>query len=334
MKAAALTLEVLDSPVRPLSALSLPPTRSKIETGYGDADLYRPRGLSSAPRLVLVHGVNPEGKDDPRVRRLAAAFARSGREILVPQLELRRKKLDLEDLDRIRSAVRLPSRARGVGVVAFSYGAGLALVALAQDQETQRRVRFIATVGTYFDLGHLLQGVTTGTVPYRGANIDWETVPDARLLVAEQLASFIGGPSGKALLQAWKSRDPLSLDPGTRSVYEMLDNRDPQRVPELLEHLPSEIRELLRSLSPSAAIDRISVPVIALHSGRDRAAPPTESRLLVEAVRTRTEAALFEVQILEHVSPQPTGLGSVRDVAKLAAFASLILKEQEGWPRL
>lgn len=327
-------LEVLPSPVRPLSFATPDPRLESVDIPGGEADLWSPRGFSRAPRLLLIHGANPEGKDDPRVRRLARALARSGREVLVPQLGLRHQKLDQNDLNRIRESIRFRDKGERVGILAFSYGAGLALVVLAGDPEIQRRVEFIATVGTFFDLTHLVQGVTTGKVPYRRSLVPWKTIDDARDRVAEQLASFVGGDDAAALLAAWKKKNPTGLGPDTLPIYELLDNRDPSRVSSLVAALPQRLRELLNSLSPSHSVEKIEVPVFALHSGRDRAAPATESRLLVEALEGRVKTRLIEVEILEHVSPVASPFARLGDGVKLAEFAGLLLGEQEGWPRI
>lgn len=332
LKAASLVLEALPSPVRPLSAVTPDPRRTELSLAGTPADLYRPRGFSAPPGVVLVHGANPEGKDDPRVRNLAAALSRTGRQVLVPQLELRQGRLDLEDLRRLRRAV---SHLEGeVGVLAFSYGGGLALVALAEEEELQERVAFVATVGTYFDLTHIIQGVTTGTVPYSGEDLPWRTVADARDQAVEQLAEFIEDERGTQLRSAWEAADPSGLDPGTRAIYELLANEDPARVDRLLAGLPKDILQLLDRMSPSNWIDRIHVPVYALHASTDPAAPPTESRLLVEALAPHVEARYYQVGILEHVDPVASPLGSLGEGLKVVRFAGRLLGAQEGWPRL
>jgi fermentation-respiration switch protein FrsA (DUF1100 family) len=335
VKGALLVPEVVPSPLHPLSGLLPRPQRREVHLATGDADWYRPRGHAVAPGVVLVHGADPAGKDDARIVGLAEALAREGRQVLVPQLGLREQRFDAADPLRIRGAVSyLAGRSHGrVGVLAFSYGAGLTLVALAEQPAVQHRTAFVATVGTYFSLFDLLQGATTHTVPYRGRAVAWQPDPSALDLAAGQLAAFLGGADGHALTAAWGRRDPTGLGPGPAAVYELLANDDPARFDALAGRLPPELLALLNSLSPAHSVGRLDVPVLALHARSDPASPPTESRLLVDALRGRVRTSLSVVGNLSHVSPAASIAGDVSDAFRMAAFAGAALELQEGWPR-
>jgi len=334
-KGVLLVPEVVASPVHPLTGLLPRPQRREVHLSTGDADWYRPRGRAVAPGIVVVHGANPGGKDDARVVGLAVALAREGRQVLVPQLGLREQRLDDADFLRIREAVSFLAgkSQRRVGVLAFSYGAGLALVALAEQPAVQHRTAFVATVGTYFSLFDLLQGATTHTVPYRGRAVTWQPDPAALGLAARQLAAFLGGDEGNALTTAWERGDPAGLGPGPRVVYELLANRDPARFHALAGQLPPRLVTLLNSLSPSQSVGRLEVPVLALHARRDPASPPTESRLLVDALRGKVRTGLSVVGNLSHVSPTASLVRDVSDAFRMAGFAGTALTFQEGWPR-
>ena len=334
IKGALVVPEVIPSPVHPLSWLTPGPTRTPVALPDGPADLYRPRGLAAAPAWVLVHGANPGGKDDPRVVELARALARDGRRVVVPQLGLRDQRLDPTDLLRIREAIqRVAGPHNRVGILAFSYGAGLALVALAGEPALQHRVAFVATVGAYYSLLDLLQGATTGTVPFQGHTVVWHADPQAPGIAAEQLGTFLGGADGAALARAWRIRNPAGLAPAPESVYLLLANRDPSRFPALASALPPGLLDKLTALSPAQVIGQIVVPVFALHSRTDPASPPTESRLLVSALQPRVPTRLVLVGNLSHVTPVATLTGDIADAYRVAAFAGTALRAQEGWPR-
>lgn len=326
-------MEVLPSPIKPLSFFTPEPNKETVRLSSTEADVYRPRGLSEPPVLVVIHGANPEGKDDERVRRLARSLAAVGRLIVVPQLGLRHERIDERDPERIRDAISFASERGEVGLLAFSYGAGLALVALSVAPELRRKVMFVATVGTYFDLVHLLQGVTTETVPYGGENVPWRTIPQARELILQQMALFIGGEQGDELRNAWETKDPAGLDSEMQAVYRLLTNQDPVAFENLFDRLPRRLIDLMESLSPSDHVDDLDFPIYALHSTTDPAAPLSESRLLVDATREHG-SRLFVVSLLQHVDPLQSPLGNLRDAMTFTRFSGLILQKQEGWPRI
>lgn len=333
-KGTLIAIEAFDLAVRPLTWTTLPPHERDIDLSSTRGDLYRARGFSKQAGIVLVHGANPDGKDDPRVVDLARAVARAGRRVLVPQLGLRHERLDRHDTTRIRDAIAWLASDGPVGVLAFSYGAGLTLVALGDQPSAQEDVAFVATVGTYYDIRHVAQGVTTGTVPYGRETVPWEAHPEAREVLARQLAFLLGSKKGALLRRAWEGRAPNDLPPDVRSVYEWLVNRRAERVDALTDRLPRDVRRLAADLSPSRVVHRIRVPVIALHARDDPASPPTESRLLVEALEGRVDTRLVEVGILRHVTPTKSPLRALREGGKIASLAGEILRAHEGWPRL
>jgi len=295
LKGALVLSEVLPSPLHPLSGVSRGHEGRRIDLPHGRADLYEARPGASG--IVVVHGANAAGIDDPRVRDLAGAFCRVGRSVLAPSLVLAERRMDLDDSLRILDAIdELADRTGPVVVVAFSYGGALALCALAQRPSMQARVRSLATIGTYFDVVHLIEGVTTGSVCVNGSLYPWQPPVAALRQVGPLLGDFLGGRKLEV-------------------VEQILANRDPRRTASLIAELPGDVR----------------MPVLALHSRVDPAAPAIESAQLVAAVRPRARARLTLVGSLNHVTPVGTVLGWTRDAPGLLWFAASILRAQERW---
>jgi pimeloyl-ACP methyl ester carboxylesterase len=232
---------------------------------------------------------------------------------VAPSLVLAERRMDPDDALRILDAIdALADRTGPVVVVAFSYGGALALTALEQRPSIQARVRCLATIGTYFDVVHLIEGVTTGHVCVNGSLYPWQPPVDALDQVGPLLGDFLGGRQ-------------LEI------VGQILSNRDPRRTSTLIEQLPDDIRAILDHVSPARHIDASRVPILALHSRVDPAAPAIESVELIRAVRHRARARLTLVGSLRHVTPAGTLLGWARDAPRLVGFAASILRAQERW---
>ena len=129
-------------------------------------DLYWPHGAEAA--LVLVPGVVPEGKDDPRLVELAQTLVRARFAVLVPDIaNLRAQKVSPEDARAIAAAIAWlarctePGEAPSVGVMAISYAAGPAILA-ALRPDAAPRVRFLVAIGGYYDLEAVVTFFTTG----------------------------------------------------------------------------------------------------------------------------------------------------------------------------
>jgi fermentation-respiration switch protein FrsA (DUF1100 family) len=136
------------TPPPDVSALAVPGVAVDLYTG---AECARPRrGGAWAGRpcsLVLIHGLEPAGKADPRLVRAARLLARAGFAVAVPTLPgLARLRIDPADVEPIvRTIEALPPPAALVGV---SVGAGPTLLAAA-DPRVRHQVAVVLSLGGY-----------------------------------------------------------------------------------------------------------------------------------------------------------------------------------------
>jgi pimeloyl-ACP methyl ester carboxylesterase len=162
-------------------------------------DLYA--GGEDAPAILFVPGAALKGREDERVIEAASALARAGRRVFVPELHLYQRTLRRADIERLVEAVVALSEDDAVGVIGFSYGGSLALLA-ATDERARGRVAYIATFGAYFDLLHVIQGVTTGKTLLDGEEVVFPTLPEARAILTDAVLRLASGEEVEELSRA------------------------------------------------------------------------------------------------------------------------------------
>ena len=286
-------------------------------------DLYS--GRAQAPVIIFVPGAALEGRQDPRVIQAATALARTDRRVFVPELDLYDRTFREADIERIVSAVvALSSDDERVGVLGFSYGGSLALIA-AQGDRVRGRLAYVATFGAYFDLVHVLQGVTTGSTILDGEEVAFSTLPEAREILTNATLRLASEKDAGALKAALTDESDAREPSGTDAILDVLSNRDPRRTTELAARLPPRFRAVLERFSPATAIDQLDAPLFILQSKKDAATPWTEAVLLHRAV---DGSRLVLLDHFSHVDP-PGLSGLLRDGPKAWSFASWVLSAQE-----
>jgi pimeloyl-ACP methyl ester carboxylesterase len=314
------------------------------------ADLYLP-GRAPAPpamRMVVVPGLSPEGRDDPRLVALARSLARVRFAVLVPEVPgLRRLQAGPEDVADIAAAIRhfadrplpVPAPEGAVGLVAVSYAVGPALVA-ALDPPVAEDVAFLVSIGGYYDIVSAITYVTTGY--YRetpeGPWLRGDPSPYAKWVFARRNVDRLEDPADREALAAMARRrlndlaapvDDLlgRMGPEGRSVYALIANTDPDAVPDLIDALPDDLRRAMTTLSPAAQDwSALRAYLYLIHGRDDPVIPATESERLAEAAGPE-RATLYLIDGLAHVE-LGDGLG-LFDRLTLWRAATAVLAERD-----
>jgi dienelactone hydrolase len=308
----------------PLTRITDVPERQSLTFRGGGRDLaatlYRPHGGGSGCGVILVHGVNETGKDDPRIVWLADLLARSGFTVLTPDfLGFKSLTLRSSDVEELVASIEYLAGRRGdgapgrVGLIGFSYGAGPTIIA-ASDPRVRDRVQFVVSFGGYYDLLHVITFITTGH--YEFGEVRGQMVPNeySRWIFLRYNLELIPNAHDREILKVIaeaKAGNPAveagplaaTLGPEGRAAYELLVNRDPDRVPALVGALSPNIREQLRFLSPSRVIRDFRGRLLVVHSDPDDFIPPTESLRLAAALQSRGNVHLALLTVFDHVRP-------------------------------
>lgn len=287
------------------------------------ADLYSPASKGKYVPLLLVHGGNPGGREDERLRVLAKDLSRAGFLVLVPDFEgmktLRIRLSDAEDI--LQSFLYLTGHdqaaQRAGGMVGISYGSGPMLLAAA-DPRIREKVRVVATFNGYYDLRNVMLFGLTGVFEYGGHRGLMRPDTALRWMLAYRNAGLLRSTGDQNTLKKaiekrnryeLASADALAKTLGKdgKALYAFLLNSDPERFPPLYENLPLSIREAAYQLSPARAIKFIPAYFIIAHATDDYSSPYTESSRLADAVGDpgRTHLALLP-QFLQGETLEPS----------------------------
>lgn len=320
------------------------PTRTAVDFPVGDqmyaGDLYEsPEGPRAA--IVLVPGATEEGKDDPRLTALANTLARARFTVLVPDLpSVRQLKINSGNVQEVRAAFAWLRAQRELvpdgraGFAGISYAAAPALLA-AMEPDISDDVRFILTIGGYYDLVNVLTFFTTGYYREDGEWVYCEPNEYGKWVFVLSVSDRISDPEDRAILETMarlKISDPnADLDPlaeglgseGCR-VFEFLTNQDPERTPELLNRMPAGVLADVEALDIAGrALPDLKARLVLVHGIDDDIIPYTESVSFAGAL-PEDQARLFVVGGLLHVDLEP----SLKDKLGLLRAISALLGER------
>ncbi|MDR3439816.1 hypothetical protein [Telmatospirillum sp.] len=280
--------------------------------------------------LVVVPGAAEKGKDDPRLIRLAGVLVEAGFTVLVPDIPSQRAlQVGPENIADITDAVDyLAESRRRVGVAAISYAVGPAVLAAIKEG---RRLAFLVGVGGYYDLTSVLTFFTTGY--YFEDGLWQKRTPNAygKWVFVRSNVPRLWDSGDRTLLSVMASRrmaDPdapitdlaTRLTSTGRSVYDLLSNGDPNRVPELIDALPPVIGDDIRALDlKNKDLSGLSAHLLLIHGRDDAIIPAGESRKLAA---TAPHATLFLVDDLAHADWKAGSLPGM--IALLRALCALL----------
>lgn len=284
------------------------------------ADRHLPADGTPRATLVLLHGLTPHGRRDPRLLRFARTMARAGFAVLVPELDgMRSLAVGIEDARDVGDALRheLDARVGGacrpLGLMALSFAVGPALIA-ALAPEVRERIDFVIAVGGYYDLNAAITYATTGFDPLSGRT--GVAAAEGRWWLLQSQAARLTDAGERAALVELASRrlaDPSSevddllarLGSGGRALHALIANTDPKQVGTLIADLPADIRASLQELDLARRwFKGLRARLLLIHGDADPVIPVSHSRLLRKKLEPG-QARLFEAGGLDHVDVGP-----------------------------
>lgn len=290
--------------------------RFPTSEGFGVADLYMPAGDGTHGAVLLFLGVNPAGRDDPRVVGLAEGLARSGVIVMIPWSDtMTEKKVSATEIDSLVHAYtyllardRVDPERSGMG--GFCVGASFATVA-AQDNRIRDQVRFVNFFGGYYDASDLTASVTSSSRFYGDVIEPWAPDKLSVEVVASHLIDGLPDAGERALLErVFVERDAIvdeevlsTMSPEARAVHRILSGASLSEAKELISGLPDSMRSKLDAISPDTRIQDLDARVLIMHDRQDKLVPSEESRRLADALSERGDVYHTEFSLFQHVDP-------------------------------
>lgn len=318
-------------------------TRRQVTLAGQAGDLYQ----ASEPRaaLLLVPGVTPEGRDDPRLIAFAEVLARHGFLVFAPEFPgLRTQRVGPDDPGAIAAAGEALASCYAPGVrprfavAAISYAVAPVVIA-ATIPPAQGRIALIVGIGGYHDIVAAITYLTTGY--YRpGLGQPWrigKPEPIAKWVFVRASVAQVPEEHDRALLDEIahaKLADPAAdirsleagLGSGGRAIMALVNNADPDRVPALIQTLPDPVRRDIAFLDLSQRpLQDVQARLLLIHGRDDPLVPASESIALAAAVPPG-HAEVFVIGNLSHVEIRP---GGVPDTLLMwqAAYRLLTLRD-------
>ena len=349
--------DLFGSPVSVLGAIGEEPVREEVwldvpeGRGLLVADVYRPKDGYAHGAMVISVGAAPRIRDHPGVVRLSTAAARAGMVVMIPQLYYPFQENVLpEDVQGLVAAFGTnveeiiashrwlreqeytdPDR---VGIFGASAGAGIALVS-ASDPRIRQDVDFFVSLGTYYDLVDLVSAITTESIQYNGSTEPWEPWLKSVRVLYNSVISYLPREEDREILtRVFVDEDQGAralvgrLSPRARSIYDALQDKDPDRILAFWGEVSPQDVAVLREVSPSSVVSALDTELFIMHDRSDPFIPYVESRRLRDATADNGHQVYFaEFDFLNHVElKSPSNpISFLADLVKLIFYSWLLM---------
>ena len=304
------------------------------------ARIYLPHSVESAPGIVVVHGMHGLGINEPRLVNFARTLASSGFFVMTPQVPgIADYRVQGESAELIGEAAQTFAQqlqVPKVGVLAFSFSGGLALVA-AGDPQYSNSIAWIATIGAHYDLAHVLHFFATGEAVRPDGTIEHLRPHEygPLIVVYDEVQDFFAPQDVQAAHDAIKlllsenvkasQEMTATMTPAGQQTMQLIYEKQRERfAPALLAEIDKQ-KEQLAAASPAGHLASFRMPVALLHGSDDTVIPPTE---LLWLQREIPKDKLLDALISPAMTHVEVGnKASLRERLALVHWMALVIRE-------
>jgi len=302
--------------------------------------IYSPRDIPHAPGIVLLHGVHWLGIDEPRLVSFARALSASGVTVFTPPVkELADFQVSPASIPTIGMAAQALHHQVGrgpVGIIAFSFAGGLALLAAADPRYTND-IGFVAAIGAHDDLLRVARFFFTDQIPTVDGKIILMPAHEygGGVLAYTKAEKFFPGEAdnARAALRDWLMEEPpdklklseSKLSPAARILFEKLRSRQFGDSQTDFLRIVEESRNEMSAVSPRGHLSGLRTRVYLLHGTEDNVIPASEADWLAAEIPSRLLKAKVLSPAMIHVDPSKKI--SAKEEYDLVHYIAAILDE-------
>ncbi len=304
------------------------------------ARIYLPRVVGFAPGIVVLHGMHELGINEPRLVGFARALAASGFFVMTPLVPgIADYRVQAESADLIGTAAQSFAQQLSVprvGIFAISFSGGLALLA-ASDPQYSPSIAWVASVGGYYDLAHVLRFFAAGEAPRPDGTVNRLSPHEygPLIVVYDEPGDFfspydapIAHDALKLLLSGdGKASEALTqtMTPAGQQIMQDIYHKHRENLtPAILAEIDKR-REELAAASPSGHLRSLHVPVLLLHGSDDSVIPPTELLWLERDVPKEDLVSAIISPAISHV--EVGSKASLWDKLGLVHWMAMLIRE-------
>jgi pimeloyl-ACP methyl ester carboxylesterase len=267
-------------------------------------DLYQPLS-TSRKTLLLLHGMTLEGERDARLVHFARVFAAAGFRVAAISLEgFKHCREDPGDVSATRELIAELHHESGkkVGVLGFSFGGGIALVA-ANHPSMHSLIGPLLTIGAYHSIQEVWESFCqAGKRPPRTEE-EWDDHIYIRLALAFRIIDDLDLNEDRRvrLIRLLQNYCTGSSPEEKRSYYE----KELKTLDILEASKQAYDPGAFRSISPAGQLAEIDSAVMLLHDSQDGIIPSSHSRRIFEELVSGKNSAgqkLLITPLLSHVT--------------------------------
>ncbi len=314
-----------------------------LASGSVRARLYTPVHHPHAPAIMVIHGVQYLGIDEPRLVAFAAAMSACGLRVLTPELpDIKDYHVGAHSIASIGDAAMWldhQNEDRPVGVMGLSFSGSLSLLAAAEPKYGPD-IRFVVAAGSEAEMSRVANYYITGKDPRPDGSVEVLPPHEYGALVLEytNLQDFVLAPDLDAVRRVLREhlyedvsaeRAALAkLTPTQAAEAKLLmDTTSPITRRELAESNALHL-DAMAGVSPQGHLAKLTAAVYLLHGEADNVIPSAETLWLEREIPRQDMKAVLISPVISHLDLGDKG-PTFEDQWRLVHFFAGILRAAE-----